>query len=188
MTALTRASRALFGALAGAQVGYAFVPVQRRVPATRAIVALMLAVSTTEAAAARGKRRGPALVAGAGALGFAAELAGVATGKPFGHYTYSGKLGPRVRGVPLAAAAAWAMMARPAWVVAGLISRRRPVRDRAGGGRADGVGCLPRPADGARGLLDLAGRGALRGHSCDELRRLAVHGRRGVRRLGARRR
>ncbi len=128
MIAPTRASRALFGALAGAQVGYAFVPVQRRVPATRAIVALMLAASTTEAAAARGTRRGPALVAGAGALGFAAELAGVATGKPFGHYTYSGKLGPRVRGVPLAAAAAWAMMARPAWVVAGLISRRRPVR------------------------------------------------------------
>ena len=36
--------------------------------------------------------------------------------------------GASVGGVPLAAAAAWAMMARPAWVVAGLISRRRTAR------------------------------------------------------------
>jgi uncharacterized membrane protein len=61
-------------------------------------------------------------------LGFAAELAGVATGRPFGRYRYSGKLGPRVGGVPLLAAAAWAMMARPAWVTAGLLARRRAVR------------------------------------------------------------
>ena len=125
---LTGASRALLGALAGAQVGYSYLPEGRRETATRAIVALMLCASTTEAAAARGARRGPALVAGAGAIGFGAELVGVATGKPFGHYTYSNKLGPRARGVPVAAAAAWAMMARPSWVVAGLISRRRPVR------------------------------------------------------------
>jgi len=125
---LTRASHALFGLLAGSQVAYSFLPEKRRVAATRAIVGLMLTASATEAAAARGSRRGPALVAGAGVLGFAAELAGVATGRPFGHYTYSAKLGPRVRGVPVAAAAAWAMMARPAWVVAGLISRRRAAR------------------------------------------------------------
>src|SRR4051794_30341344 len=78
----------------------------------------MLAVSLLEAAQARG-RRGGAAVAGAGAPGLAAELAGVATGRPFGHYTYSGQLGPRVGGVPVLAAAAWAMMARPAWVAAG---------------------------------------------------------------------
>jgi uncharacterized membrane protein len=123
-----RAFRGLFGALVGAQVGYSYLPAQRRVAATRAIVVLMLAASATEAAAARGTRRGLGLVAGAGAVGFAAELLGVATGRPFGHYTYSAKLGPRVGGVPLAAAAAWAMMARPAWVVAGLVApRRRPV-------------------------------------------------------------
>ena len=52
----------------------------------------------------------------------------MATGRPFGHYAYSDKLGPRVGGVPVAAAAAWAMMARPSWVVAGLVSRRRPAR------------------------------------------------------------
>jgi uncharacterized membrane protein len=127
-TTLTRASHALFAALAGAQVGYAYLPEQRRVAATRAIVGLMLAASTVEAAAARGARRGPGLLAAAGALGFATEVVGVATGRPFGHYTYSDRLGPRVGGVPVAAAAAWAMMARPSWVVAGLISRRRCAR------------------------------------------------------------
>jgi putative membrane protein len=117
----------LLASLVGAQVGYSFLAEGRRVAATRAIVALMLAASATEAVAARG-RRGLGLVASAGALGFATELTGVATGRPFGHYTYSERLGPRVGGVPVAAAAAWAMMARPSWVVAGLLSRRRPVR------------------------------------------------------------
>jgi uncharacterized membrane protein len=118
------ASRALLGALVGAQVVYARLPARRLEAATRGIVGLMLAASAAEAVEARGLRRGTGLVAAAGALGFSAELAGVATGRPFGHYTYSAKLGPRIGGVPLLAAAAWAMMARPAWVVAGLITRR----------------------------------------------------------------
>lgn len=119
-----RIFRGLFGTLVGAQMAYAYVPEGRRVAATRGIVVLMLAASTAEAAAARGPRRGAGLVAGAGTLGFATELLGVATGRPFGHYAYSDKLGPRAGGVPLAAAAAWAMMARPAWVVGGLIAGR----------------------------------------------------------------
>ena len=83
---------------------------------------------------ARGARRGAAPVAAAGALGFAAELVGVATGRPFGHYRYTDRLGPRVGGVPLLAAAAWAMMAarRGSW----------PGCSRAGGR----CGCRSRPA------------------------------------------
>ena len=114
--------RALFATLVAAQVAYSRIPEERRVPATRAIVCLMLGTSLAEAAQARG-RRGAGMVAGAGALGFGVELTGVATGRPFGHYTYGPGLGPQVRGVPLLAAAAWAMMARPAWVVAGLVAR-----------------------------------------------------------------
>jgi putative membrane protein len=91
-------------------------------------VALMLATSASEAVEARGMRRGGGAIALAGAIGFAVELVGVATGRPFGRYTYSGKLGPRVAGVPPAAAAAWAMMSRPAWVVAGLLARRAVLR------------------------------------------------------------
>jgi uncharacterized membrane protein len=81
------AARGLLGALAAAQVAYAFLPAGRRVAATRGIVALMLTASATEAAAVRGARRGLGLVGTAGALGFGAELVGVATGRPFGHYT-----------------------------------------------------------------------------------------------------
>jgi uncharacterized membrane protein len=126
-----RASRALLGALAAVPVAYGRFGTAhpaRLVPATRGIVALMLATSLTEAVEARGWLRGAGPVAAAGGIGFAAELAGVATGRPFGHYTYSGQLGPRVGGVPLLAAAAWALMARPAWVVSGLLARRRALR------------------------------------------------------------
>jgi putative membrane protein len=112
----------LFGALVASQVAYSKIPPARRVAATRGIVGLMLATSLAEA---RGRRGG---VVAAGGIGFAAELLGVATGRPFGHYTYSEKLGPRVRGVPVLAAAAWAMMARPSWIVAGWIARRRAAR------------------------------------------------------------
>jgi putative membrane protein len=120
--------RALFAALVAAQVGYSRLPPARRVGATRAIVGLMLATSVAESAQARGARRGPRSVLAAGALGFAAELAGVATGRPFGHYSYGPGLGPQVRGVPLLAFAAWAMMARPAWVVGGLVARTPVLR------------------------------------------------------------
>jgi putative membrane protein len=119
---------ALFGALVVSQLAYGKVARLRTPAGTKAIVALLLGASSAEAIAARGALRGTALVGSAAAVGFATELTGVSTGRPFGHYTYSSLLGRRVGGVPLAAAAAWAMMARPAWVVAGLIARRRAAR------------------------------------------------------------
>ena len=127
---MTRAFRVLFGALVASQVAYAKLPERRLVGATRGIVGLLLTTSVAEAAGARGLRRGVGPVAAAGTVGFLAELSGVATGRPFGHYTYSEKLGPKLGGVPLLAAAAWAMMSRPAWVVAGLVAgpHRRAAR------------------------------------------------------------
>ena len=121
------AFRGLFAAVVAAQVAYGAAP--RRSPsATRALVLLMLATAMTEAAQARGWRRGLRPLAAAGGIGIAAELIGVRTGRLFGRYRYSGGLGPRVSGVPLLAAAAWALMARPAWVVAGRLARRRAAR------------------------------------------------------------
>jgi len=120
-------ARALFATVVGAQVLYPRVPQRRRVAATRGIVGLLLAASVADAVAARG-RRGAATVAAAGGVGFATELVGVATGKPFGHYHYGDGLGIKLGGVPLMAAAAWALLARPAWVVAGLIDRRPVLR------------------------------------------------------------
>jgi putative membrane protein len=122
-----KAFRALFATLVATQMAYPRVPRRRLPAATRGIVGLMLATSVAEAAGARG-RRGARLVAASGALGFAAELVGVRTGRPFGHYRYGDGLGPKVGGVPLLAGAAWAMMARPAWVAAGLIDARPAAR------------------------------------------------------------
>ncbi|HEV7808389.1 MAG TPA: carotenoid biosynthesis protein [Solirubrobacteraceae bacterium] len=119
---------ALFGALVVTQLFYGKLARLRTPAGTKAIVALLLGASSAEAVAARGRARATALVGSAAAIGFAAELAGVATGQPFGHYAYSSLLGRKVGGVPLAAAAAWAMMARPSWVVAGLVTRRRVAR------------------------------------------------------------
>jgi uncharacterized membrane protein len=130
MTRRMPAWQPLLAALAAAQVVYGRHGRGGREPppaATRAIVGLMLATSAAEAAAARHARRRLALLGAAGAVGFGAEVAGVATGRPFGAYRYSDRLGPRVRGVPLLAAAAWALLARPAWVVAGLLAGRRRV-------------------------------------------------------------
>jgi uncharacterized membrane protein len=120
-----RVSRALFAALGLAQLAYAR---RRRPSATRAIVALMLGAAGAEALEARGPRRGPLPLVAAGVAGFGAELVGVATGRPFGRYAYSDKLGPRLGGVPLLAAAAWAALARPAWVAAGWLSPQPALR------------------------------------------------------------
>lgn len=123
-----RTSRLLLAAVVGAQVAYPRLPAARRVAATRGIVGLMLGASVADAVAERGGARAAVLTGSAAAIGFGAELAGVASGLPFGHYAYSDKLGPRVRGVPLLAAACWAMMAGPSWAVAGRITRRRGPR------------------------------------------------------------
>jgi len=123
-----RPSRLLLGALVAAQVAYPRVPERRRQAATRGVVGLMLATSLADAAEVRGPRRAAVLAGAAAAIGFAAEVAGVATGRPFGHYAYGPGLGRRVAGVPPAAAAAWTMMARPSWVVAGHLTRRPTAR------------------------------------------------------------
>jgi len=122
---MSRLFRWLFGALVVTQLAYGKVARLRTPAGTKAIVGLLLGASSADAVDARGAARGAALVGSAAAIGFATELVGVATGKPFGHYAYSPLLGRKVGGVPPAAAAAWAMMARPAWVVAGLITRAR---------------------------------------------------------------
>jgi uncharacterized membrane protein len=60
--------------------------------------------------------------------GFAVEALGVATGFPFGAYSYSGALGPRLLGVPVVIPLAWAWMAYPAWLAAGRLTANRLVR------------------------------------------------------------
>lgn len=119
-----RASPVLGAALAAGQVVYG-LDAPRPPWATRAIVALYLTTSTADAIEQRG-RAGAAVVAAAGATGLAAEFVGVHTGRPFGAYGYSAQLGPRVKGVPLLAGAAWALLARPSRVAAAWATRRVP--------------------------------------------------------------
>jgi putative membrane protein len=123
-----RLSRALLGTTVAAQLAYPQLPAARQTAATRAIVALVTATSTLELVERRGARRAAALTAASSLIGFGAEVLGVRTGRPFGPYNYSGRLGPKVADVPVAAAAAWTMMASPAWTVAGWITRRRAAR------------------------------------------------------------
>ena len=118
-----RASRVLFAALVAAQVAYPRLPARRRGTATAGVLGLMLATSAAEAVEARG-RRGAALLGTAAGIASAVEVVGVRTGRPFGEYAYSDRLGPRAGGVPLVVGVPWALMARPAWVVAGLIDSR----------------------------------------------------------------
>ncbi len=122
MTPPIRPSHALGLTLAGAQIAYG-LDAPRPPWMTRAIVALYLTTSTVDAVEQRGAR-GAAVVAAAGSIGFGAELLGVHTGKPFGPYDYSGQLGPKVAGVPLMAAAAWGLLARPSRVVGDLVAGR----------------------------------------------------------------
>lgn len=109
-----RKSHLLGASLAASQIAYG-LDAPRPPWMTRAIVALLLTTSTADAVEQRGAR-GAAVVAAAGSIGFGAELLGVRTGKPFGPYDYSGQLGPKVADVPLMAAAAWALLARPSRV------------------------------------------------------------------------
>jgi putative membrane protein len=109
------------------QIAYPLTPEQSRSGLVVVTVLLGCAYSVGHAWLTHGARAGLALV-GVAATGLVAEILGVATGLPFGHYTYTGTLGPRLFNVPVVVGAAWAWMAWPAWLVALRLGRRRSVR------------------------------------------------------------
>ncbi len=95
------------------------------------IVLLGAAVSVTAAAAAHGARTGAAVLGLVAVTAVVFESVGLATGFPYGPYTYSDALGPTLLGVPFLVPLAWLMMAWPSRVLAGLLTRRvRPSRRR----------------------------------------------------------
>jgi putative membrane protein len=91
-------------------------------------VVLGFAASVGHAAATRGWRVATAMTAVTAGGGLAVEAVGVATGFPFGAYTYTAALGPRLLGVPLVVPLAWTWMAWPAWVAAAHLVRARAAR------------------------------------------------------------
>ncbi len=123
----TAAALVLVLATVGLQISYPLLNGENRDRSTLAIVVCFAAASLVQAGTSRGARGLGALVA-VGAFAFAAELLGRHTGFPFGHYVYTGPLGPTAGGVPLVVAAAWLMMAWPAALVALRLGRRFSTR------------------------------------------------------------
>ncbi|HEY7273416.1 MAG TPA: carotenoid biosynthesis protein [Actinoplanes sp.] len=118
----------LLGALVLAQIAFPLTSGGVRAGLTVVTVLLGYLLSVSHALLTRGPRAAAALVATATLGGFAVEAVGVATGFPFGTYDYSGRLGPKLLGVPLIIPLAWTWMAWPAWLAALRLTRSRPGR------------------------------------------------------------
>lgn len=105
----------LLGALVLVQICYPLA--SDRALFSAATVVLGYLFSIVHALLSRGL---PAVLALLGVTvgGFLIEALGVATGFPFGSYSYSGALGPQLLGVPLIIPLAWTWMAWPAWLAA----------------------------------------------------------------------
>jgi uncharacterized membrane protein len=99
-----------------------------------AIVVLGAALSVVHAGLSRGWRAGLGVLVLVAGTAVAFEALGLATGFPYGSYTYADTLGPTLLGVPFLVPLAWLMMAWPSWVLADRLARpvraglRRPVR------------------------------------------------------------
>ncbi|MGI8867545.1 MAG: carotenoid biosynthesis protein [Mycobacteriales bacterium] len=92
------------------QVAYPLTRGAARDLVTVTTVALFLAAVLLESRTARVASGVVGIAAGA----YGVELLGVHTGWPFGHYRYTGGLGPAPGGVPLVVALSWAAMATAA--------------------------------------------------------------------------
>jgi uncharacterized membrane protein len=115
-------------------ISYPLTDGSARTAVSWAIVLVGAALSVGHAAVSRGAATGAGvlLVTAATSVGF--EAVGLATGFPYGSYTYSGDLGPTLLGVPFLVPLAWLMMAWPSWLLARRLTRdvraarRRPAR------------------------------------------------------------
>jgi putative membrane protein len=95
------------------------------------IVVLGSVLSVVHAALAHGARTALVLLLLVGCTAVAFEAVGLATGFPYGRYTYSDALGPTLLGVPFLVPLAWLMMAWPSWVLAERLARPVPPARRA---------------------------------------------------------
>jgi putative membrane protein len=109
-----------------AQIAYPLMPEAWRTEVTVASVVIFFVAAVADAARVHGLAGAAVLTGVAGGGGLVAEAVGVATGLPFGHYAYTGTLGPELLGVPVVVPLAWVMMAWPALVVARTLVARGP--------------------------------------------------------------
>jgi putative membrane protein len=96
------------------------------------IVVLGALLSVVHAGLSHGPRTGAGVLLTVAVIAVAFEAVGLATGFPYGRYTYADTLGPTLLGVPFLVPLAWLMMAWPSWVLAARLARPvRPGRRRA---------------------------------------------------------
>ncbi len=120
----------LAGLLLLTAISYPLTEGAARTPVSWAIVLLGAALSVAHAAISRGAATGAAVLLLVGATAVVFEAVGLATGFPYGEYTYSDDLGPTLLGVPFLVPLAWLMMAWPSWLLARRLTRavREPAR------------------------------------------------------------
>jgi uncharacterized membrane protein len=115
--------------LVGTAIAYPLTDGPARDAVSWSIVLLGAGVSVSSAAVGRGARTGLGVLVLVAVVAVLLEALGLATGVPYGQYTYSEALGPTLLGVPFLVPLAWLMMAWPSWVLAArLAPRSRPAR------------------------------------------------------------
>jgi putative membrane protein len=125
---------ALTAVLVLTAIAYPLTDGDARTAVSWAIVLLGAALSVVHAALSRGGRTGLAVLGLVAVAAIAFESVGLATGFPYGEYSYSDVLGPTLLGVPFLVPLAWLMMAWPGWLLALRLTRgvrtawRRPAR------------------------------------------------------------
>jgi putative membrane protein len=123
---------ALAVALIGTAIAYPLTAGGTRDAVSWTIVVLGSALSVVHAGLSRGARTGLAVLLLVTVIAVAFEAVGLATGVPYGDYTYSDALGPTLLGVPFLVPLAWLMLAWPSWLLAERLARQvRPARRRA---------------------------------------------------------
>ena len=121
-------------ALVGTAIAYPLTEGPGRDAVSWAIVGLGSTLSVVHAWLSRGLPAGLGVLLLVAVTAVAFEAVGLATGVPYGSYTYADTLGPTLLGVPFLVPLAWLMMAWPSWVLAARLARpvrpglRRPVR------------------------------------------------------------
>ncbi|CAN5487152.1 carotenoid biosynthesis protein [soil metagenome] len=104
------------------QIVYPLVTGTSRDAVTIVTVVLFSGASLSHAWVERGWRTALAVAAVFAGGGLLVELVGVATGFPFGTYTYSDRIGPMVGEVPVIIPLAWSMLGYPSLVLARTIT------------------------------------------------------------------
>ncbi len=104
------------GLLLAAAIAYPLTGGGARDAVSWTIVLLGAALAVLHASLSR--RLGLAVLGTVAAAAVVFEAVGLATGFPYGSYTYSDTLGPTLLGVPFLVPLAWLMMAWPSWLLA----------------------------------------------------------------------